>query len=127
MSEKDIHIADNSEDIYTPFTLFAGDAEIITQPDIIAQSGTVIPQWAPLTRDAASGKLRILAANTEKVVAVAPYVLDATAGDLTFAVYKSGYFNLGAIVWPGVFTTNLQKFSALQAPMYARDVPTPAV
>lgn len=127
MSEKDLHIAMGRQDPdFAPFTLFAGDAEIITQPDVIAQSGTVIPQWAPLTRDAASGKLRVLGAVTEKVVAVAPYPLVATAGDLTFAVYKSGYFNIGAIVWPAAFTTDLQKFGALQAPMYARAVPTPA-
>lgn len=125
MSEKNIHIADHHEDSFTPFTLFAGDAEIITQPDVIAQSDDVIPQWAPLTRDATSKKLRILAANTEKVVAVAPYAIDATAGDVTFAVYKSGYFNIGAIVWPSVFTTDLQKFTALEAPMYARAVPAP--
>lgn len=125
MSEKNIHIAGNREDIYTPFSLFAGDADIITQPDIIAQSGTIIPQWAPLTRDATSGKLRIMAAVTEDVVAIAPYALDATAGDLRFSVYKGGYFNIGAIVWPAAFTTDLQKFGALVAPMYARAVPVP--
>lgn len=126
MSEKNIHIAGNRQDIYTPYTLFAGDADIITQPDVIAQSGTVIPQWAPLTRDGTSGKLRILAATTEKVVAIAPYALDATAADVTFSVYKGGYFNIGAIVWPTIFNTNLLKLGALVAPMYARAVPTPA-
>ena len=126
MSEKDLHIASRSEDSFTPFTLFAGDAEVITQPDIIGQSGTLIPQWAPLTRDATSGKLRILAAATEQVEAVAPYAIDATAGDLTFSVYKSGYFNINAIVWPAAFTTDLQKFGALQPPVCGRNVPAPA-
>lgn len=38
MSQNNIHIADRSEDAFTPFQLFAGDAEIITQPELVAGS-----------------------------------------------------------------------------------------
>lgn len=199
MSENNIHIADHHEDSYTPFQLFAGDAEIITQPELVAgsaaptQTGTgngtltgfsteagavnenwtitcktagtdggvfsvvgsvsgakadatvgspynngiiaftindgsvdfvvgdkfvvgvvsIVPQYSPLTRDSSSHKLRAMTANTEKVVAVAPYNIDVSAGDKVFSVYKSGYFNIAAIAWPSVFTTDLQKQTAL--------------
>lgn len=211
MSEKNIHIADHSEDSFTPFQLFAGDSEVITQPETIAGSAapvqtgtgdgtltgistgasavnenwtitcktaatnggvfsvvgsvsgakadatvgspynngfiaftindggtdfvvgdkfvvgvvTLVPQYAPLTRDGTSHKLRGLTANTEKVVAVAPYVIDVSAGDKVFSVYKSGYFNIDAIAWPASFTTALQKQTALDgSAIRVRALPT---
>lgn len=106
MSDKDLNIASNrSESLADPIDLFAGDGDINTQPDIIALYATaVIPQWAPLTRDATSHKLKPMTLATETVDGITVYAVDARTADVKQSVYKGGYFNANAIVWPSGFT-----------------------
>lgn len=125
--QNDIHIAGNaSYDTPADFQLFAGDAPVITSPDTIVTSATKYPQYSPLTRDSASGKLRlavVAAGVPEPIVAITPYEYDATGGDLFKSNYTGGYFNIDAIVWPATFTTDALKIAAVDGtPIHFRKI-----
>jgi Bacteriophage lambda head decoration protein D. len=106
MSDNDLNIASNrSESLPDPIDLFAGDGDINTAPDIIATYATgIIPQWAPLTRDATSKKLKPMTLATESLDGITVYAVDARTADVKQSVYKGGYFNANAIKWPVGFT-----------------------
>ena len=125
MNTDALSIASSDLNIATPgpLQLFAGSpAQAVTMPETIAQNATVISQFSPLTRDGTSGKFKV-ATIGDKVTAIAPYDIDATAGDVIFSVYKAAYFNTKAIAWPAAFNTELSKRVATDGtPIFHRDI-----
>lgn len=113
MSNNDLNIAGNrSESLADPVDLFAGDGDINTTPDTIKTYATaVIPQWTPMTRETATGKLVPMSAVTDPLDGITVYAVDARTADVKQSVYTGGYFNIRAIKWPAAFTTDAQKLA----------------
>ena len=113
----DIHMASGpNQDAYVPPCLRAGDGDFNTEPAIVL-ADEVLQQYEVVARVTATGK--IVAWNpavdpvdgSERAIGVTCYAVDATGADVEAAIYKSGYFNTDALVWPdGV--TDAQKASA---------------
>lgn len=103
---------------YTPEQRFAGDSDIITRVMTVAQAG-VIAAGSVLGQIDASGKLVVCdaaAVDGSKVpVAILPEAIDTTAGDVSFAVYVAGEFNLDWLVFAASFATEAAKLAAFPA------------
>ncbi len=106
---------------YTPEQRFAGDSDIITRVLTIAKvsAGAVIPAGTVLGQIDASGKL-IPAIGTAVdgsavPVAILPEAVDTTGGDVSFAVYVAGEFNLDWVKFDASFSTEAAKLGAFPA------------
>ena len=92
---------------YTPFQLFAGEKEIVTDHDPVAPN-TTIAKYQVLAKNA-DGQLvphnPAATDGTEKAVGVAtqPITTGATAASIGY--YVSAFFNHEALVWDASLTT----------------------
>lgn len=103
---------------FTPDRLIAGVTPPITKPDAVLISGQTLQRGALVGKITASGKLTLsLAAATDG--SQIPYGIladyyDASAGDVTCAVYLSGVFNSNAITF-GTGQTAAALYDTLRA------------
>lgn len=107
--------SDLSAGSYTPENLLAGESDVITKPDTIAQAGA-IAQFTVMGRISASGKLvkSVQTANdgSQNPVAILVEDVNSTAGDITAPVYVAGEFLIDALVWDASWTTDALKLAA---------------
>lgn len=106
--------SDLSAGSYTPENLLAGESDVITKPDTIAQAG-VIPALSVLGRNAA-GKLIVsletATDGSEVPVAILVEDVNTTSGDVVAPVYVAGEFLIDALVWHASWTTDALKLAA---------------
>lgn len=94
---------------YTPEELLAGDAEIITEPEVVVSGAGALAQYTVVGKVTASSKL--VAHNpaavdgSEVAYGILTEAVDATAADVNVAVYTGGYFNHAQLVWDATLTT----------------------
>lgn len=117
--ENKVHIAQSDlTDSYTPDQVFAGEQDIVSAVERLS-SGAAYEQYAVLGRVTATNELKVadLAANdgSEVPVAILPYAVDATAGDVDFSVWKGGAFNVDALKFHASFNTPALKLGAFNA------------
>lgn len=107
-----IHIAGNSGESFTPYQLFAGESEIVTNSynavngltldanSVVAfdPSGDLV-EWVPGAGD-----------STGVAVGVNCEAIDNSAGAANQPIYVAGYFNTDALNWPT--STDAQKKAA---------------
>lgn len=107
--------SDLSAGSYTPENLLAGESDLITKPDVIAQAGA-IATLTVLGRITASGKLiksvRTAVDGSQNAVAILVEDVDTTAADVTAPVYVAGEFLMEALVWDASWDTEARKLSA---------------
>lgn len=100
----------------TPFLLFAGDAPIITEEEILDTGN--LAKYTVVGKIAATGKVVVLnpAANdgSEKAYGITTQAADATAADVKLACYTGGFFNHAALVWPAALNTLALRKAAFQ-------------
>lgn len=105
-----IHIAQGpGDESYTVPQLFAGDTPAVTTRDVpFLTAQAAIPQYTPLTFDAATGTYVAWAADAtvQPISAVTAYAIPDLAADQRAAVYVGGCFNVDAIAWPAGVTEN---------------------
>lgn len=93
---------------FDPVQLFAGDAPIVTAEETVASGQGVLAKYTVVAKNAA-GKLVVLAPaavdGTEIAVGITTQRVDATSGDVRVAMYKAGFFNHLALVWPAATNT----------------------
>lgn len=116
-------LAGQNNDAYTPTDIFGGEADIVTGSETIA-SGNKIAERTVLGRVTATGKLVPLDPDatdgSEKAVAISVTAIDASTADAQGPVYKGGYFNPNALVWPEDIT-DAQKAAAFDGtPIHLR-------
>jgi len=105
--------SDLSAGSYVPENLLAGDSDIITKPETIAQAG-VLAQFTVLGRLA--GKLiksvRTAVDGSQNPVAILAEDVDTTAADVVAPVYLAGEFDINSLVWDASWATEAQKLAA---------------
>lgn len=107
--------SDLSAGSYVPENLLAGDSDLITKPDTIAQAGAIVP-FTVLGRVTASGKLiksvRTAVDGSQSPVAILCEDVDSTAADVVAPVYVAGEFDIASLVWDASWATDAQKLAA---------------
>lgn len=109
---------------YTPEQWVTGSDPVANTLGTVV-TGQNLAKYAPLGQVTASGKFKIWTPGatdgSEIAVRIAPFVIDATGGDVEAGLIKSGTFNPELIAWPTA--TDAQKATAfvgtpisLQAP-----------
>jgi hypothetical protein len=101
---------------YTPFQLFAGEKEIVTNHDPVAPN-TAIQKYQVIAKNAAGQIVphNPAAADTTKVaIGVAAQPLASTASAVSIPYYVSAFFNHEALVWDATLTTLAQRKAAFQ-------------
>lgn len=105
-------LAKTETEAFTLEQLFAGTADVITQP-ITVVSGQNLVQYTVLGKITASNKFAVCnpGANDGSQVAVAIlcHATDASGGDKAATAYFAGDFNQEALFWHAGFTTDLLK------------------
>lgn len=106
------YLASSGTETFTPTQLFAGDADVITQP-VTVKSGSNLAQYTVVGRIDATGKIVAcdLAANdgSQRAIGILVNAIDASGGDKAGTIYIAGDFNRAALVWHASFDTDLKK------------------
>lgn len=101
---------------YTPFQLFAGDDDAVTQSFEVA-ANTAITKYQVLAVDA-NGRLVPHAPAASDTTAKALYVacqgMASNASVVKLPVYVEGYFNHEALVWDASLTTLAERQAAFR-------------
>ena len=100
---------------YTPENLLAGDSDVITKPDSIAQAGA-IARLTVMGRVTGSGLLiqSVRTANdgSQNPVAILVEGVDTTAAAVTAPVYVAGEFLMDALNWHASWDTEARRLAA---------------
>lgn len=107
--------SDLSAGSYTPENLLAGESDVITKPDTIAQAGA-IAQFTVMGRVTTGGKLvksvRTASDGSQNPIAIMAEDVDSTPADITAPVYVAGEFLMDSLVWDASWDTEARKLAA---------------
>ena len=105
-------LAKTETEAFTLEQLFAGTADVITQP-ITVISGQNLVQYTVLGKITASNKFKVCDTaavdGSQVAVAILVHATDASGGDKASTAYFAGDFNQEQLFWHASFTTDLQK------------------
>lgn len=106
MTDKDL-ASGETVGTQTPFHLFAGDSEIITEEAVLGAGD--LAKYTVVGRVAATGKLAVhdpaAVDGTEDAIGILTQAADASGGDVDVAIYTGGFFNHEALVWDATLNT----------------------
>ena len=104
-----------SENLGLPPQLLAGDTPGLSSQDVLLTvTGTPMPAYTPLQRDATTFLFEPwVAADGQPVAAITPFQIPVGANQ-RIAVYTEGMFNQDAIAWPAG-TTEVQIAAAMRS------------
>lgn len=106
--DKDLAAGGTVEATYATNHLFAGDADVTTEEEVVV-TGQNLAKHTVVGKVTATGKL--VALNTAAVdgsqvaYGILTQAANATAADVNVAVYTAGFFNHTELVWPGALAT----------------------
>lgn len=113
--DKDLAAGGTIVGSYAPSELFAGDADVITEEEVVAAGQGVLYKHSVMGKVTATGKLVLLTPGAVDGSQVAYGILTQgfdTTTDVNVAVYTGGFFNHDQLVWPGVIGTLTQRKAA---------------
>ncbi len=100
---------------YSPLPLFAGDAKVITEEEVVA-SGQDLAKLTVVGKLTANGKLVAFdpaaTDGSEKAFGILTQAADGTLADVEVAAYTAGFFNHAALVWPAAIDTLAERKAA---------------
>lgn len=115
MSDKDLAASDLAATM-TPFHLFAGDADVITEEGIVDTGN--LAKYTVVGKITATGKLvahdPAAVDGSQVAYGVLTQAANATAADVRVGVYTSGFFNHAALVWNAAVDTLVKRQIAFQ-------------
>lgn len=108
-------LASTETESFSVTQLFAGDADVVTQP-ITVVSGQNLALGSVVGRITASGKITLCDTaavdGSQTPVGILVNAVDASGGDKAGDIYVGGDFNVDALTWHASFSTDLLKLKA---------------
>lgn len=108
-------LATTETESFSSVQLFAGDADVVTQP-ITVLSGQNLAQYSVVGRVTASGKVKLCDTaavdGSQTPIGIMVNAIDASGGDLAGDIYIGGDFLLAPLVWHASFSTDVLKLKA---------------
>ncbi len=101
----------------SPFDLFAGEAQIITEEAVVDTGG--LAKYTVVARLTTGGKIvaydpAASSTGAEKAIGILTQRVDATSADVNVAIYTGGFFNHEALVWPAAVDTLAERQAAFR-------------
>jgi hypothetical protein len=113
--DKDLAAGGQVVGSYAPLPLFAGDADVVTEEEVVV-TGQVLAKLTVVGKVTATGKLTVYTPGavdgSEKAYGVLTQAADGTLADVNVAAYTAGFFNHDALVWPAAIDTLAERKAA---------------